>query len=177
MSKIKLHCIVCGKGFLCWPIEIKRGRKFCSNKCSYDGYKMNPEALERARQRIIKRNKEHPISSEQGKINLSKRKIPPIRGKDHYRWKGGMRKTSDGRIRILVPGHPFADGKGYVMRSRSVMEKKIGRYLLPKEVVHHINGSKKDDRPENLRLFSNTGKHTKLHHQQGDIRKGICTSP
>jgi hypothetical protein len=33
------------------------------------------------------------------------------------------------------------------------MEQQIGRYLLPGETVHHRNGVKDDNRPENLELW------------------------
>ena len=45
-------------------------------------------------------------------------------------------------------------GKGYVKRSRLIIEKKLGRFLGREEVVHHINGIRDDDREENLVLLS-----------------------
>lgn len=63
-------------------------------------------------------------------------------------------------------------GKGYVMVSqpgrraipehRLVMEKVLGRPLLRSEVVHHINGVKTDNRPENLEIHG-TRTHAMTH--------------
>lgn len=76
----------------------------------------------------------------------------------------GKRKIdSKGYIQIYKPDHSGADHKGYVREHRLVVEKKIGRYLKPKEVVHHIDGNKQNNKIENLMLFSNHQKHMKFH--------------
>lgn len=51
------------------------------------------------------------------------------------------------------PDHPRA-GKGqYVFEHILVMENVIGRYLGPDESVHHRNGVRDDNRPQNLELW------------------------
>lgn len=69
-------------------------------------------------------------------------------------WKGGRCKTSSGYILIHTPEHPAAQAAGYVPEHRLVIEKRLGRYLTPEETVHHVNGVRTDNRPENLELWS-----------------------
>ena len=70
---------------------------------------------------------------------------------------GDWYETQNGYIQRMrrVP-HPDG-GRGYKERQyqhRVVMEEMLGRPLLPEENVHHKNGDRKDNRPENLELWS-----------------------
>ncbi len=62
----------------------------------------------------------------------------------------------------VVPGHPRATSRNYVLHHRVVMENHLGRLLEPDEVVHHINHDKHDNRIENLEVMTHV-EHS-LHH-------------
>ena len=80
-------------------------------------------------------------------------------GERHYAWKGRI-TDKDGYVAIHCKGHPNArKHTHYVFEHRLVMEEALGRYLLPTEVVHHINGIRDDNRIENLQLFQSNAEH------------------
>lgn len=65
-------------------------------------------------------------------------------------YKGGLRQ--DGYIYIYKPKHPFTQKGGYIAEHRLVMEKCLNRYLEPREIIHHKNGVRDDNRIENLEI-------------------------
>lgn len=98
--------------------------------------------------------------------------LPPdfIKGHQQYGNKRGWKKgeiKQNGYIVIYSPFHPKANamGKGYVKRSRLVMEKHIGRYLKDNEVIHHLNGIRDDDRLENL-VITTKSEHQPVYHKR-----------
>lgn len=77
-------------------------------------------------------------------------------GENSPNWTGGRAKPhrSRGYVRVLAKGHPRAAANGYVSEHVLVMEAHLGRFLLPGENVHHVNGVRHDNRLSNLELWS-----------------------
>lgn len=102
------------------------------------------------------------------KLSLAKK------GKRSTYWKGGRYKHNKGYVYVLKPEHPYTNSDGYVFEHRLVMEKQIGRYLIPNiDDVHHINGVKDDNRLENLQLLTH-GKHTTLTNTKYSLNE-LCS--
>lgn len=77
-------------------------------------------------------------------------------GSEHFNWSGGRRVDKNGYIRLWA-----GSGKN-VLEHRLVAERRLGRKLRRGEVVHHVNGNKKDNRPGNLRVMT-ISEHAKEH--------------
>jgi len=67
---------------------------------------------------------------------------------------------------VMDKSHPFSNKQGYIAEHRLIMEKHLGRFLKPGEIVHHINHDPIDNRIENLGLCENAGRHIADHHPE-----------
>lgn len=54
---------------------------------------------------------------------------------------------------------------------RKIAETKIGRTLFDGEVVHHIDGNKENNDPDNLMVFKSNGDHVRFHNLSPSTRE------
>lgn len=147
---ITFKCYLCQKEKSVFPSYIKKREKmgikhmFCSRKCFAKWLTTQ-------------------VGYWKGKTIPFKKRNKHINGEMNPNWKGGRRIDKSGYILIHSPKHPYCDGDGYVREHRIIMEKKMGRYLLPTEVVHHVNHVKQDNRIKNLMLFKDSSEHRTFH--------------
>jgi len=138
-------CPECKKEFQTYTKRNSSNKKFCSKLC----YKL-----------YLKHDKET--------IN---RCLKIAQSGGQTRWKNHIYSyMANGYRMIKVVNHPFANKRGYVYEHRLAMEKELGRYLQPQEVIHHIDGIKLNNKIKNLKLFSTTNEHTTFHGLRGDLR-------
>jgi hypothetical protein len=67
---------------------------------------------------------------------------------------GGRSRHKAGYVMVRAPDHPRAISGPYVFEHILVAEELLGMYLIDGETVHHRNGVRDDNRPENLELWT-----------------------
>lgn len=157
-----VECLQCGKQIWEHPSQ---SRKYCSKSCACTA--RNLTSANPSFHRDISGEKNPMYGSDmKGEKN-------PMYGKRKDRarqWKGGRKIRADGYVLVVAPDdHPFpadhkASGLKYILEHRYVMEQHLGRYLLPEEVVHHIDGNPSNNAIENLQLFANQSEHIRIGH-------------
>jgi hypothetical protein len=77
-----------------------------------------------------------------------------MRGQNHPQWKGGRWATEDGYVVLSAQhDHPNANKRGMLLEHIKVMSDVLGRPLYEGETVHHKNGVRSDNHPDNLELW------------------------
>mgnify|MGYP004654831785 CR=1 FL=1 len=69
----------------------------------------------------------------------------------------------NGYVAYYMPQHHRAFSNGCVYEHIIMAEQKIGRLLMPEEVVHHVDHNKKNNSLDNLMVFATTADHNAFH--------------
>lgn len=166
---MKTKCYWCNKSIEKNPCELRYSKNvFCNRKCHdlYQGRKKNRPCFS-CEKTVIKRKFCDKCLTKNKKLVMS------LMSKkwyaENYKNENDYRTTANGYLMAKVKDHPYKNKRGYVYIHRRVMEKKLGRYLTPIEVVHHKDGDKMNNKISNLVLFRTTADHTTHHLLRGEV--------
>jgi hypothetical protein len=122
---------------------------------------------------------------------ISDKRISRKEPKRTLKWKRNISRAMKGRIprpifisdlSVLKGERTFKGGSGYVFikfgrkyraEHRVIMENLLGRSLTIEERVHHKDGDKTNNIPENLYLFSSNSNHIKYEQKTGFLAKQL----
>lgn len=164
-DRVKKICNVCNVEF-----EVRRCRtataKFCSLECRNTARFNSVERVCKCCHKVfivyrerLERNAGHFCS------NKCRYNSFALSGNPNWKKDGHKRLNCNGYIEVKMSVHSQKRTSGYCLEHRLIIEKNIGRILNIKEVVHHINGDKQDNKLENLILFKNISEHLKHHRR------------
>lgn len=174
---VEFNCKTCGESFGIKPGFLAQYRKkhahdpmYCSRKCTGIGRRQDTAAeqvfscLECGREvprRRYERSTGHTKYYSQQKFCSYECKSANQRTAALARFntalatgEGFNRHEKRGGYMVISVPSGVTGKKQWIFEHRFVMSQHIGRDLFPEETVHHINGDRKDNRIENLELFS-----------------------
>ena len=172
-----MECQKCGQGF----IPTRKGQKYCGPRC-YKNAKKNrynhrhPEKIRS--EKSIKceycGNEFYPRKGQKNRQKYCSPRCANLSRKTFLSIPECLEEASRkldkniGYVRVYCPMHPKANTWGYVYEHRLIVEGILGRYLETWEHVHHCNGKRWDNRPENLEVLSASehGKRTATDPKQ-----------
>lgn len=191
--EVVLTCDNCGKEFVCTHKKrLQNKHKFCSRECLSSFRKENnpnmrtcpvcgtkfykqPSHIGKNGIAVCSAKCWGKFVTQTGLYDKEKNPNWGNRGINNPLWKGDIKISPYGYRLIKYPEHPFANCDGYVFEHRMVVESHLlttensieidgKRYLSPEYIVHHIDGNRLNNSPDNLSVMRRD-EHTKMHHK------------
>lgn len=157
-------CAQCGKDFYKRPSQ--PAATFCSKSCKTTASNLTAANPSYSRDISGERNPMYGkgMNGADNPMYGRRKELAP-------QWKGGRKVRKDGYVLVVAPDdHPYpadqhkASGLKYVLEHRLIMERHLGRYLQPGEVVHHRDINPNNNDLSNLQLFACQADHISIGH-------------
>ena len=137
------------------PIDPKALRRFLKILPLCDGVRTSSQIAEEANE-----NTKY-VQKMMLRYDLPRRIPSKVPSERNGFYKTGRHINKDGYVSVICPDDyiQMANKNGRALEHRLVMAQKIGRNLLPHEVVDHIDGIRLHNCQSNLRLFEKNSDH------------------
>ena len=142
MPKASYTCAACGASFEKYPCQVKGTHVYCSLMCV--------AAAKRHGSVLACAQCGDPFYRRFGEQDLGTRERQFCSRSCYMAWRREHRGDTYPKI-------------GGVHEHRLVAERKLGRPLASGEVVHHIDGNKQNNSPENLAVLPSQAEHARVH--------------